>query len=133
VSDAAVADPELVHRIVDVVMALGPGEVTTYGDVAADAGSPRHARLVGRVLAGAGAGDDLPEMPWWRVVNAQGRLVPGNEREHRALLLAEGVRVRAGRVVDAPVGRFARRQAGASPGAPSPADSSPDGSSPGAD
>lgn len=115
------ADPELVRRIVDVVMALGPGEVTTYGDVAADAGSPRHARLVGRVLAGAGDDDTLPELPWWRVVNAQGRLVPGHEREHRALLLAEGVRVRGGRVVDAPAGRFARRQ----PGSPSGSSSSP--------
>ena len=126
------ADPELTRRIVDVVIALGPGEVTTYGDIAADAGAPRHARLVGRVLADAGDDPELPELPWWRVVNVQGRLVPGHEREQRALLLAEGVRVRGGRVVAAPVGRFAVRRARQA-GDPSPDGSSPDGSSPGTD
>ncbi|MEX2625743.1 MAG: MGMT family protein [Ilumatobacteraceae bacterium] len=123
------ADPHIVRRIVDVVMALRPGEVTTYGDVAADAGAPRHARLVGRVLAGADDDPCTPEMPWWRVVNARGRLVPGSEVEQRALLSAEGARVRDGRVVAAPVGRFARQDGSGSsaPGAGSP------GSSPGAD
>ena len=91
------------RHIVDVLMALGEGEVTTYGDVAAVAGYPRQARLVGRILQTTDV-----EVPWWRVVNAAGRLVPGHEREQRALLLAEGVRVRDGRVVDAPRGRFAR-------------------------
>lgn len=120
------ADPHIVGRIVDVVMALGPGEVTTYGDVAADAGAPRDARLVGRVLADAGGDPTAPEMPWWRVVNARGRLVPGSERDQRALLSAEGVSVGDGRVVAAPVGRFARQDgsgassAGAAPDSPSP-------------
>lgn len=93
-----------------MLVALGEGEVTTYGDVAAVAGAPRHARLVGRVLADTGTGRDGPELPWWRVVDARGRLVPGHEREQGALLAAEGVLVRGGRVVDAPFGRFAPRQ-----------------------
>ena len=33
------------------------------------------------------------KLPWWRVVNSVGRLVPGNEREQAALLRAEGVTV----------------------------------------
>ncbi len=41
-------------------------------------------RLVGRILAETDA-----DVPWWRVVNASGRLVPGNEPEQTALLLAE--------------------------------------------
>jgi methylated-DNA-protein-cysteine methyltransferase-like protein len=97
-------DPVVVRerRIVDVLMALGEGEVTTYGDVAAVAGYPRHARLVGRVLATTGA-----DVPWWRVVNASGRLVSGHPAEQAALLAEEDVVVRSGRVVRAPVGRFA--------------------------
>lgn len=90
------------RRVVDVLLQLEPGEVTTYGDVAADAGYPRHARCVGQLLA-SGAAD----VPWWRVVNAQGRLVPGNEREHAALLRSEGVTIVKDRAVAAPLGRFA--------------------------
>jgi methylated-DNA-protein-cysteine methyltransferase-like protein len=97
-SDAAA---ERERRIVDVVMALQDGEVTTYGDIAAVAGYPRNARLVGRILQ-----TTEHEVPWWRVVTAAGRLVPGHEREQRRLLLAEDVIVRSGHVVAAPVGRF---------------------------
>jgi len=32
-------------------------------------------------------------LPWWRVVTATGRLVPGNEPEHARRLRAEGVPV----------------------------------------
>lgn len=91
------------RRIIDVLMALQEGEVTTYGDVAAVAGYPRHARLVGRILQTTDV-----EVPWWRVVNAAGRLVPGHEREQSGLLRVEDVVVRNGRVVDAPYGRFER-------------------------
>lgn len=89
-----------------MVRALDEGEVTTYGDVAEVAGYPKLSRLVGRLLSEAG--DEGEELPWWRVVNAAGRLVPGHEREQSALLRAEGVTVRDGRVVAAPVGRFSR-------------------------
>jgi methylated-DNA-protein-cysteine methyltransferase-like protein len=94
---------ERARRIVDVLMALRAGEVTTYGDVADVAGFPGRARLVGRLLATT----EL-DVPWWRVVNAVGRLVPGHEAEQAALLRGEDVIVRAGRVVVAPVGRFSR-------------------------
>ena len=92
-------------RIVDVIRALGEGEVTTYGDIAEVAGYPGRSRLVGSLLAGGG--DEL-DLPWWRVVNAAGRLVPGHEAEQSALLRAEEVTVRDRHVRDAPVGRFAR-------------------------
>ncbi len=72
--------------------ALEPGEVVTYGEVATEAGYPGAARAVGNFLArGTGA-------PWWRVVNASGRLVPGLEAEHAAKLTAEGVTLKNGRV-----------------------------------
>ena len=90
------------RRIVDVLMALQDGEVTTYGDIAEVAGYPKQSRLVGRILQTTEF-----EVPWWRVVNVAGRLVPGHEREQAALLREEDVSVRNGRVVRAPYGRFA--------------------------
>jgi methylated-DNA-protein-cysteine methyltransferase-like protein len=89
------------RRIVDVLVTLRPGEVTTYGDIAATAGYPRNSRLVGRILQTTDV-----EVPWWRVVNSAGRLVPGHEREQTALLLEEDVIIRDGYVREAPHGRF---------------------------
>jgi methylated-DNA-protein-cysteine methyltransferase related protein len=89
------------HRIVEVILALQPGEVVSYGDIAEVAGYPKQSRLVGRILGTS----DL-ELPWWRVVNSVGRLVPGHEREQTALLRDEDVIIRSGRVRSAPHGRF---------------------------
>lgn len=89
------------RRIIDVLVTLQPGEVTTYGDIAHMAGYPRHSRLVGRILQVTEI-----EVPWWRVVNAAGRLVPGHESEQTELLLEEDVTIRNGRVKTAPYGRF---------------------------
>lgn len=72
----------------EVVRALAPGEVVTYGEIAAEAGRPGAARAVGRIMATSDA-----SLPWWRVVTADGRLVPGLETEHRRRLRAEGVDV----------------------------------------
>ncbi len=63
-----------------------------YGEVAAEAGFPGAARAVGNLLR------VTPGLPWWRVVTATGRLVPGNEPDQAARLRAEGVKVRNGRV-----------------------------------
>lgn len=90
------------QRIVDVIRSLREGEVVTYGDIAEDAGYPKRSRLVGHILA---ATDE--ELPWWRVVNSVGRLVPGHEGEQSAQLRAEGVKVADGRVRKARFGRFA--------------------------
>jgi methylated-DNA-protein-cysteine methyltransferase-like protein len=89
------------QRIVDVILALREGEVVTYGDIAEDAGYPKRSRLVGHILATT---DE--DLPWWRVVNSVGRLVPGHEREQSAQLRAEGVKVSDGRVRKAHFGRF---------------------------
>jgi methylated-DNA-protein-cysteine methyltransferase-like protein len=67
--------------------AMPEGRVTTYGDLAP--GAPRFA---GAVLALCRD----PSVPWQRVVRADGSLAKG-ERQ-RALLEAEGVPFRAGRV-----------------------------------
>ncbi len=91
------------RRIIDVLMSLGEGEVTTYGDIAEVAGYPKHSRLVGRILATTDA-----DVPWWRVVNAAGVIRANDVRLQTQLLSEEDVVVRDGRVIAAPVGRFSR-------------------------
>ena len=94
---------ELERRILDVIRTLREGEVVSYGDIAVDAGFPGRSRAVGHVLA---MSSDEHDLPWWRVVNSVGRLVPGHEAEQAGLLREEGVTVRAGRVTAARYGRF---------------------------
>lgn len=76
-----------------ILSSIPEGEVVTYSEVAAEAGYPGAARAVGGFLARAGA-----EYPWWRVVTATGRLVPGHEAEQAQRLHGEGVAVRRGHV-----------------------------------
>jgi alkylated DNA nucleotide flippase Atl1 len=73
--------------ILELVRAIPPGHVTTYGDLCP--GAPRRA---GAVLA---ANAD-PALPWQRVVRADGSLAKGDRQ--RALLEAEGVPFRGARV-----------------------------------
>jgi alkylated DNA nucleotide flippase Atl1 len=89
------------RRILDVIHSLREGEVVTYGDIAEDAGYPKRSRLVGHILA-----NTAEDVPWWRVVNSIGRLVPGHEREQAAQLRSEGVKVTDGKVKRAKFGRF---------------------------
>ncbi len=70
--------------VLDVVGAIPPGRVMTYGDVAAVLGS-RAARTVGQVMARASEG-----VPWWRVVRASGHVASGHEAEAIAILEREG-------------------------------------------
>ncbi len=80
------------RRIYSVVAGIPEGRVATYGQVALLAGLPRRARLVGRALA---ALDGESDLPWHRVVNAQGRISyrGGSPYEHfqRLMLEEEGV------------------------------------------
>jgi methylated-DNA-protein-cysteine methyltransferase-like protein len=71
-----------------VLLGLRPGDVVTYGEVALEAGRPGAARSVGTILAESGG-----RYPWWRVVNAAGRLVPGHEAEQARRLRLEGIEV----------------------------------------
>jgi methylated-DNA-protein-cysteine methyltransferase related protein len=85
--------------ILRVVASIPRGRVASYGEVAARAGLPRRARLVGHVLREAP--DDL-DLPWHRVLRADGRIAfPVGSRAHaqqRRLLAAEGVASSKGRV-----------------------------------
>lgn len=92
--------------MIAALASVGPGQVVSYGDLAAEAGYPGAARGVGAVLAASGPAEDLS---WWRVVYGDGRLAPGKETTQARLLAAEGVRVRDGRVCADPVRRRGKR------------------------
>ncbi|EKM0525910.1 MGMT family protein [Cronobacter turicensis] len=80
------------QRVYQIVAAIPEGCVTTYGEVARLAGSPRAARQVGGVLKRLPEGSKLP---WHRVVNRRGEISltgPDLQRQRQALL-AEGVQV----------------------------------------
>ena len=89
-----VNDDDFTSAVIDVLDRLQPGEVVAYGEVAAEAGYPGAGRAVGNLLR------RTPGLPWWRVVTAGGRLVPGEETRQAELLRSEGVTVRLGKVVD---------------------------------
>ena len=83
-----------------VVVRIPRGKVSTYGRIAAMTTVPRGARGVGWALAGLRA-DARPEVPWWRVINAAGRISNEyNAAQQRELLEAEGVVFNAHGYVD---------------------------------
>jgi len=91
-------------RIYAAIAAIPRGRVASYGAIAARAGLPGRARLVGRLLGEAPHGMLLP---WYRVLRASGQIAlpPGSRgfREQCRLLRAEGIEIRNGRV---PLSRF---------------------------
>ena len=80
-------DSPRARRVLDRVRATPPGFVRAYGDV-----SPGAPRFAGSVLARC----DEPDVPWHRIVRADGSLAQGARQ--RALLEAEGVPFRGERV-----------------------------------
>jgi len=80
------------HRIYRVVRHIPKGRVATYGLVARLAGRPGAARTVGWA--------EDSDVPWWRVLNAAGRIsLSGADHGsvvQRALLLREGVKFAPG-------------------------------------
>jgi methylated-DNA-protein-cysteine methyltransferase-like protein len=95
-------------RVLIALADVEPGQVLSYGDLAAEAGFPGAARAVGAVLASPGN----EEVPWWRVVYADGRLAPGHAAEQGRRLRAEGVSLRDGRVAQLPSRHAARPRGG---------------------
>jgi len=74
-------------EVLDRVREIPAGFVRTYGDV-----SPGAPRFAGAVLFEC----DEPDLPWWRVVRADGSLAKGDRQ--RGLLVSEGVPFRGARV-----------------------------------
>jgi len=78
--------------IYTIIASIPSGCVASYGQVAALAGYPNNARLVGRLLK------EMPKdsaIPWHRVVNSQGKISfaqgSAQYQTQREKLLSEGV------------------------------------------
>ncbi|EGF57481.1 MGMT family protein [Bacteroides fluxus] len=96
-------DKDLFQKeVYNVVAAIPPGRVLTYGQIAYLLGKPQYSRMVGHALRNASSGLGLP---CHRVVNSQGRLVPFWE-EQRGLLESEGVKFRGNGCVDMKVSQW---------------------------
>ena len=79
------------QKVIKIIKAIPPGKVMTYGRIAYYAGKTNGARQVSRFLHVLSA---KHELPWHRVINAQGRisLKPSNGYElQKALLEDEGI------------------------------------------
>jgi methylated-DNA-protein-cysteine methyltransferase-like protein len=81
-----------VLEVLDIVGAIPPGRVMSYGDIARCVGlaSPRQ---VGQIMSKHGH-----HVPWHRVVMADGSPAPHKPLEHLARLHRDGVPLLRGRV-----------------------------------
>ncbi|MDH6575543.1 MGMT family protein [Kitasatospora sp. MAP5-34] len=80
--------PPYAESVLDLTERIPAGRVMTYGDVAEylGQGGPRQ---VGRVMALYGGA-----VPWWRVIRADGRPLPGHEDRALANYRVEGTPLR---------------------------------------
>lgn len=80
------------QKVWAIIEGIPAGAVLNYGEVARLAGFPGRARMVGMAL---GRAPKARQLPWHRVVNAQGKIsFPDDSRKYktqRALLESEGV------------------------------------------
>jgi len=98
---AAALPDDFAEAVLEVVAAIPPGRVLSYGDVAEylGVGGPRS---VGRVLSTRGSG-----VPWWRVLRADGSVADGLQELALPAYVAEGTPLRAGGTrVDMPRARW---------------------------
>ena len=97
----------LYERIYEIVARIPAGNVATYGQVARMAGIPKGARQVGYAMAALPSDYDVP---WHRVINAQGKVSPRARSEstalQRKLLEEEGVQFSPSHRVDFKVVRW---------------------------
>ncbi|WP_152657016.1 MGMT family protein [Oceanobacillus sp. CFH 90083] len=88
------------QEVIKIIKQIPSGKVMTYGQIAREAGNPRAARQVVRVLHSMSSKHSLP---WHRVINAKGQLAIPNEEanwEQRHRLEAEGIQVSSSGYID---------------------------------
>lgn len=93
-AEAGEKKDSLFQKIYMVIRRVPEGKVTTYGQVAKIVGECS-ARWVGFALAALKNAHDGDDVPWHRVINAQGRIslsdLEGGKSFQRALLEQEGI------------------------------------------
>ncbi|NOU67951.1 methylated-DNA--[protein]-cysteine S-methyltransferase [Paenibacillus sp. LMG 31461] len=81
------------ERVLQVIRSIPEGKVMTYGQVARQAGSPRAARQVVRILHTM---SKKHKLPWHRVLNIRGEIAIQDDEGaqlQQFLLVSEGVHV----------------------------------------
>ncbi|MFD0715788.1 MGMT family protein [Paenibacillus sp. GCM10027626] len=94
------------QRVIAVIKNIPAGKVMTYGQVAAEAGSPRGARQVVRILHSMSTAHRLP---WHRVVNVKGEIAIQDEEGRLKQILnldIEGVEVGEDGRIDLSIYRY---------------------------
>lgn len=94
------------EQVIRIIRAIPYGKVMTYGQIAAEAGSPRAARQVVRVLHSMSKKYDLP---WHRVVNSKGEIAIADDESRflqQMLLEEEGVEFGIQAIVDLSIYRY---------------------------
>ncbi len=82
---------EMTERVIRIIQSIPPGEIMTYGEVAREAGFPRGARQVSRILHSC---TEKYHLPWHRVVGKGPKISLPDEQGgnlQRKLLAEEGV------------------------------------------
>ena len=94
--------PDFVEKVIDTVMRIPRGRVTTYGALAKFCGSPKSARYVGSLLKMSRYSSF--DLPAHRVVNRQGMLTGQASFSHeypmKKRLEEEGIKVENNQVVN---------------------------------
>ncbi|OWA35066.1 DNA methyltransferase [Saccharibacillus sp. O16] len=88
------------RAVIETISSIPPGKVMSYGQVAAEAGSPRGARQVVRILHTLSR---KYQLPWHRVVNIRGEIAldeQGGGGQQQERLEAEGVEFGLGGKID---------------------------------
>ncbi len=82
------------EKVLEFLLTIPKGRVTTYGRIAAAVGHPRASRAVGTILHN---NPDPAKYPCFRVVNAKGELTVnfafGGIEAQKALLVSDGIKV----------------------------------------
>lgn len=79
-------------RVKELINQVPYGQVASYGQIAAMAGSPRAARTVGWILR-----SNSDQLPWHRIISSSGRVTIANinipASQQAAMLREEGVAI----------------------------------------
>ena len=83
---------ETTSRIIEQILAIPKGKVSSYSGIALKAGFPNGARQTVRVLHSM---SEKYNLPWYRIIRANGQIaLEGEGRELQiSLLKAEGIKV----------------------------------------
>ena len=95
------AQTEFTKKVIATIKKIPKGKVATYAQIAKLAGKPQGVRGVVWILHSSSANNDLP---WFRVINAKGKIsfpeMSEQQLRQKALLVKEGVKFGEGDVVD---------------------------------